>query len=94
MSAIGRIVAAIFSWLFKPVSRLDLERDLDIKAAASGEKLDWRNSVVDLMKCAGMDSSLEARKQKARQLGYTGELNGSAAMNIWLHRKIMEGLQH
>lgn len=87
------IINAILSLVRAPLSRADLDAALDKKAAAAGQRLDWRNSIVDLMKLTGQDSSLEARKQLARELGYTGELNGSAAMNIWLHARVMERLR-
>ncbi len=71
----------------------ELSADLDKKARAyTQDKLDWRNSVVDLMKLADLDSSLSSRTAFAVELGYTGEPNGSAEMNIWLHKKIMEKL--
>jgi uncharacterized protein DUF3597 len=60
--------------------------------AAQDEKLDWRQSIVDLMKALKLDSSLGARKQLAQELGYTGSLDGSAEMNIWLHRQVMAKL--
>lgn len=86
------IINAILSLFSSPMSRADLDAALDKKAASAGQKLDWRNSIVDLMKLTGQDSSLEARKQLARELGYTGELNGSAAMNVWLHKQVMQEL--
>jgi len=52
----------------------------------------WRTSIVDLMKLVGMDSSLAERKELAQELGYTGELSGSAEMNIWLHKAVMREL--
>jgi hypothetical protein len=58
-------------------------------AAANGQKLDWRHSIVDLMKLVGMDSSLAARKELAADLKYSGDTNDSAAMNIWLHKEVM-----
>jgi len=60
--------------------------------AGQGEKLDWRQSIVVLMKALKLDSSLGARKQLAQELGYTGALDGSAEMNIWLHRQVMTKL--
>jgi len=55
--------------------------------------LNWKTSIVDLMKLIGMDPSLENRKELATELGYTGEKNGSAEMNIWLHEKVMERIR-
>jgi hypothetical protein len=71
---------------------VDVEAVLEKMAADSGQKLNWRTSIVDLMKLVGMDSSLENRKELARELGYTGDQNDSAAMNIWLHKRVMKEL--
>ena len=76
----------------QPISRSDLEALIARIAAGQGEKLDWRQSIVDLMKALKLDSSLGARKQLAQELGYTGALDGSAEMNIWLHRQVMTKL--
>jgi len=64
------------------------------KAAATkkGEKLAWRTSIVDLMKALDLDSSLNARKQLAKELNYTGDTNDSATMNVWLHKQVMTKL--
>ena len=66
-----------------------MEALLVARAGAAAAGLDWRNSIVDLMKLLGLDSSLGARKHLAQQWGYTGALNGSADMNIWLHRQLV-----
>ena len=58
-------------------------------AAKNPEKLDWKHSIVDLMKLLGMDSSFAARKELAKDLNYTGDTNDSAAMNIWLQKQVM-----
>ena len=58
--------------------------------AESKEKLDWTVSIVDLMKLVGMDSSLGARKELAKELGYSGDTADSAKMNIWLHKQVMQ----
>ena len=71
---------------------VDVEKVLTEAAAKKKEKLDWRKSIVDLMKVLDLDSSLNARKELAKELGYTGELNGSAEMNIWLHKQVMQKL--
>ena len=71
---------------------VDVEAALEKMAVTSGQKLNWRTSIVDLMKLVGMDSSLENRKELARELGYTGDQNDSAAMNIWLHKRVMKEL--
>ena len=62
---------------------------MDKLAEESDEDLDWRHSIVDLMKLLKLDSSLAARKQLAGELQYTGNTKNSAAMNIWLHKEVM-----
>jgi len=62
---------------------------MDKLAEASSEDLDWRKSIVDLMKLLKLDSSLAARKQLATELHYTGSTKDSAAMNVWLHKQVM-----
>lgn len=61
-------------------------------AAKNSEKLDWKHSIVDLMKLVGMDSSLGARKELAKDLHYTGDMNDSASMNMWLHKEVIRKL--
>jgi 3-oxoacyl-ACP reductase-like protein len=73
-----------------PVSQFDVEANLS--EMAQGKDLNWRTSIVDLMKLLGIDSSLANRKELARELGYTGALDGSAEMNIWLHKATMRKL--
>jgi hypothetical protein len=63
--------------------------DLNNKAT---EELDWKHSIVDLMKLLSLDSSLAARKELAKELHYDGDMNNSASMNIWLHKQIMVNL--
>jgi hypothetical protein len=75
-----------------PVSNVDVEAVLTKLAAESKEKLDWRKSIVDLMKLLKLDSSFGARKELAKELGYTGDSNDSATMNIWLHKQVMQKL--
>lgn len=72
-----------------PMAEVDVEKILTDMAQQSAEKLNWRTSIVDLMKLLGIDSSLAARKELAKELHYTGDTNDSAAMNIWLHRQVM-----
>jgi Domain of unknown function (DUF3597) len=72
-----------------PGQTVDVAPILDKAAAAGGEKLAWRTSIVDLMKALKIDSSLTARKELAKELGYTGDTNDSATMNIWLHKQVM-----
>jgi hypothetical protein len=71
---------------------VDVEAVLEKMAAGNTQKLNWRTSIVDLMKLVGMDSSIENRKELARELGYTGDPGDSAAMNIWLHKRVMKEL--
>ena len=65
---------------------------LDKAVASKNEKLEWRTSIVDLMKALDIDLSLGARKELATELNYTGNTNDSAAMNIWLHKQVMTKL--
>jgi hypothetical protein len=76
----------------KPISRADVEGILQKLAAEQREDLDWRRSIVDLMKLLKLDSGLGPRKQLAQELGYTGALDGSGEMNVWLHRQVMTKL--
>jgi hypothetical protein len=76
----------------KPISRSDVEAILQKLAADIREDLDWKRSIVDRMKLLKLDSGLGARKQLAQELGYTGALDGSADMNIWLHKQVMTKL--
>ena len=71
---------------------VDVAPILDKAVAAKGEKLAWRTSIVDLMKALDIDSSLSARKELAKELGYTGDTNDSATMNVWLHKQVMSKL--
>lgn len=73
-------------------SSVDVATILDQAVAGKGEKLDWRHSIVDLMKALGLDSSLAARKELAQELKYDGDMNDSAAMNMWLHKALMKKL--
>jgi hypothetical protein len=76
-----------------PAQSVDVAAIVDKAAAAKkGEKLEWRTSIVDLMKALDIDSSLTARKELAKELGYTGDTNDSATMNIWLHKQVMAKL--
>jgi hypothetical protein len=68
---------------------VDVAAIVDKAAEATGEKLAWRTSIVDLMKALGLDSSLTARKQLASELKYTGDTNDSAIMSVWLHKQIL-----
>jgi hypothetical protein len=72
-----------------PAQTVDVAPILDKAVAAKGEKLEWRTSIVDLMKALDIDSSLGARKELAKEFGYTGDTNDSASMNVWLHKQVM-----
>jgi hypothetical protein len=76
----------------QPMSQVDVEAVLSGLAAKNKEKLDWRKSIVDLMKLLNLDSSFAARKELAKELGYTGDTGDSASMNIWLHKQVMQKL--
>ena len=75
-----------------PAQTVDVAPILDKAVAAKGEKLEWRTSIVDLMKALDIDSSFSARKDLAKELGYTGDSSDSASMNIWLHKQVMTKL--
>lgn len=93
ISGAAASVAAAASAAAEPVkalSAVDLVALMESKAAAAGQKLNWRTSIVDLMKLLNLDSSLGARKELATELGYTGDMNDSATMNIWLHKQVMK----
>jgi len=76
-----------------PLSDVDVAKTMDALAARrKSENLDWKKSIVDLMKLLNLDSSLNARKELAKELGYTGNTADSAAMNIWLHKQVMTKL--
>lgn len=105
MSVFGSIMSAIFGHgsaqasasptaapTAPPAQTVDVAAIVDKAAAATGEKLAWRTSIVDLMKALNLDSSQTARKQLATELKYTGNMNDSAAMNVWLHKQIMQKL--
>jgi len=72
-----------------PAKVIDVAVILDGLAASNSEKLEWKKSIVDLMKLVGMDSSFKARKQLAQELNYTGDPNDSASMNVWLHKQVL-----
>ena len=77
-----------------PAQPVDVEKALEAIAARKGNpQLNWRTSIVDLMKLLDLDSSLDNRKELATELGYTGAKDGSAEMNIWLHKAVMRELE-
>lgn len=75
-----------------PAATVDVAAIVDKLVAAQKEKLEWRTSIVDLMKALEIDSSLAARKDLAKELGYSGDTNDSATMNVWLHKQVMSKL--
>ena len=74
------------------MDQVDVEAILNAKLQASGQQLNWRSSIVDLLKLLDLDSSLQSRKELAAELHYTGDTSDSASMNIWLHRQVMNKL--
>lgn len=88
----GAATAAAAPTAAHPMSQVDVEAVLTKLASENKEKLDWRKSIVDLMKLLKLDSSFSARKELAKELGYTGDTNDSASMNIWLHKQVMQKL--
>jgi len=76
----------------KPPAPVDVAAILDKMASESKQKLDWKHSIVDLMKLVGMDSSLSARRELAADLKYSGDTNDTATMNMWLHKEVMKKL--
>ncbi|AVR95400.1 DUF3597 domain-containing protein [Pseudoduganella armeniaca] len=74
------------------MAEVDVEAILNQKAQSAGQPLNWRTSIVDLLKLLDLDSSLQARKELAQELHYTGDTGDSAKMNIWLHRQVMNKL--
>lgn len=75
-----------------PAAAVDIGSILDAAVKKSGQKLDWKHSIVDLMKALGMDASLSERKELAQELGYTGDAGDSAKMNIFLHKALLTKL--
>jgi hypothetical protein len=75
-----------------PAQSVDVEAVLTDLASQSPQQLNWRTSIVDLMKLLNLDSSLQARKELAQELHYSGDMNDSATMNIWLHKQVMQKL--
>jgi hypothetical protein len=72
--------------------QVDVEQILTDMQKQSGQQLNWRSSIVDLLKLLNLDSSLQARKELAAELHYSGDTNDSASMNIWLHKQVMTKL--
>ena len=75
-----------------PVATSEVDVEASLTSMDGADDLNWQTSIVDLMKLLGVDSSLDNRKELAQELGYTGDLDGSAEMNIWLHKATMQQL--
>jgi len=75
-----------------PLTNVDIAAIMDDLVAKGGQTLNWRGSIVDMMKALGMDSSLDSRQQLARELQYSGNPSDSATMNVWLHQQLMRAL--
>ncbi|WP_035601497.1 DUF3597 domain-containing protein [Haloferula sp. BvORR071] len=75
-----------------PAEEVDVSAVLNGLAKKNAEKLDWKKSIVDLMKLIGMDSSLSTRKALAKELNYPGDMGDSAKMNVWLHKEVLRQL--
>jgi hypothetical protein len=88
----GSAAAAQPAATAQPVRGVDVSAILDTMASESKQKLDWRHSIVDLMKLVAMDSSLGARRELAADLKYSGDPGDTATMNMWLHREVMTKL--
>ena len=76
-----------------PMSEVDVEAVLTNLASKYNHQVNWKISIVDLMAILGIDNSLPQRKELAKELGYTGDMNDSATMNIWLHKQVMQKLE-
>ena len=74
------------------ISEVDVESILNNMAGSAGQPLNWRTSIVDLLKLLNLDSSLDSRKELAKELNYSGDTGDSATMNVWLHRQVMNKL--
>ncbi|EKY29420.1 hypothetical protein HMPREF0185_01189 [Brevundimonas diminuta 470-4] len=77
----------------QPAPEVDVAGILDFMNEQRAQKLNWRTSIVDLMKLVGLESSLAERKQLADELGYTGDKSDSASMNIWLHKQVIQKIR-
>jgi hypothetical protein len=86
------LMSAIRTYVGGPKPFPVLSAELDVKQAAHPERLKWRTSIVDLLKLIGRDSSKSAREKMARELGWQGDYNDSAAMNTFLHAAVLREL--
>jgi len=73
-----------------PAAPVDVEAIMMDLEAKTGHKSNWRVSIVDLMSLLGIENSLAARRELAKELGYTGDTNDTATMNVWLHKQVMQ----
>jgi hypothetical protein len=80
-------------WDSPATAHVDVNEVLNQLAEKNAQTLNWKSSIVDLMKLLGIDSRLENRKELARELGYTADMSDSASMNIWLHKRVMQELE-
>ncbi|HUQ45953.1 MAG TPA: DUF3597 domain-containing protein [Gemmatimonadaceae bacterium] len=88
----GAPAASAAAAVAPPMDTVDVAARLDEMKAGASQKLNWRESIVDLMKLVGIDSDITNRRALAHELGYTGDLNDSATMNVWLHKQVMKKL--
>jgi len=88
----GTASGALGSTSIQGSQTVDVEQILSDMQSRHGEQLNWRTSIVDLLKLLGLDSSLSARKELASELGYQGSTQDSASMNLWLHKEVMRKL--
>ena len=77
----------------QPAAEVDVAGILDFMNEQRAQKLNWRTSIVDLMKLVGLESSLAECKELADELGYTGDKSDSASMNIWLHKQVIQKIR-
>ncbi|MND80273.1 hypothetical protein D3C80_720420 [compost metagenome] len=77
----------------QPAAEVDVAGILDFMNEQRAQKLNWRTSIVDLMKLVGLESSLAERKELADELGYAGDKSDSASMNIWLHAQVIQKIK-
>src|SRR5689334_11850797 len=76
----------------EPTQSVDVEAVLTDLESKNSQQLNWRTSIVDLMKLLNLDSNLQARRELAQELNYSGDMNDSAAINTWLHKQVMQKL--
>lgn len=93
MSVLSEILSNIEAWLRPGMTAEEKAAELDKMAASAGEKLDWRHSIVDLLKLVQMDSGIQNRARLANEFGYRGKYIGTADQNIWLHKQVMDHLK-